>query len=383
LINLNPKLTWLLIILLASGGYLGFRQPHAEPIPPKAPEKAAPAANTLRFGPDAPQLSFLRIQPVESHPIPLAEALNARIAYDDNRTARVFSPIAGRVTLIATEVGRKVRAGDPLLDLDSPDFAAAVSESAKANADLVRKKADYERATRLLAINAIARKDLEAAADDLKQAQAEAARAKAHLRNLGGNPLGTKGQFMLPAPISGIVSERLVTAGTEVRPDASNPLFVITDLSHLWLLVDVPEQLLRRIWVGQRVSIEVDAYPGRTFSGRVTVIGSTLDPSTHRVEMRCEVDNPKLLLKPEMFARAIPVDDKRSALPRIPNTALVTQGLYSYVFVEESPGVLQRRKVRLAAENSDYSYVSSGLNAGERIVTSGALLLNSELSGKE
>ena len=131
------------------------------------------------------------------------------------------------------------------------------------------------------------------------------------------------------------------------------------------------------------MSIDVDAYPDTIFTGKVVVIGGTLDPVTRRIQVRCEVNNPELKLKPGMFARVTPTADKKSVLPRVANSALVTIGLYNFVFVEQSPGVLQRRRVTLATQGSQYSYVSAGLKAGERIVTSGALLLNSELSDSE
>jgi cobalt-zinc-cadmium efflux system membrane fusion protein len=95
------------------------------------------------------------------------------------------------------------------------------------------------------------------------------------------------------------------------------------------------------------------------------------------------VENPALKLKPEMFARVTPIANRQSKLPRVPNAALVTQGLYSFIFVEQSPGVLQRRQVVLDMQGSQYTYIKNGLHAGERVVTSGALLLNSELSGSE
>jgi cobalt-zinc-cadmium efflux system membrane fusion protein len=151
----------------------------------------------------------------------------------------------------------------------------------------------------------------------------------------------------------------------------------------LWLQIDLPERQLDKIKVGQAVFVEVDAYPGETFPGKISVIGETLDAVTRRIAVRCEITDTQQKLKPEMFARATPIADSKSRLPRIPNTALVTQGLYSYLFVEQAPGVLQRRRVALAMQGSDYSYVKEGLSAGERVVTSGALLLNSELGGNE
>lgn len=377
-------ITCVSVLLLAGAGYWGFKKFRGADTA-EAPEvKAADeSADTLHYSADAPQLAFLQIKQVEALPEPLTEALNARIAYDDNHTARVFSPIAGRVLRISTEMGQWVKAGDPLVVLDSPDFAQAVADSAKADADLVHKQKAYERAKQLLEAQGIARKDVEAAEADMQQAEAEARRARARLKNLNTQSLNQRGEFTLRAPVTGIVSERLVSAGSEVRPDATSPLFVITDPKHLWLQIDLPERQLDKVRIGQSVFIEVDAYPGETFPGKISVIGETLDPVTRRISVRCEISDTQQKLRPEMFARATPIADAKSRLPRIPNTALVTQGLYSYLFVEKKPGVLQRRRVTLALQGSEYSYVKEGLQAGERVVTSGALLLNSELSGSE
>lgn len=372
--------------LAAAGlvGYWGFHQ-YASPAAPEA--EAVPlehaSGDTLSFKPDAPQLAFLQVKAVQALPEPLTEALNARLAYDDNHTARVFSPINGRVLRIATEMGKRVKAGDALLVLDSPDFSAAIADAAKADADFAHKREVYDRAQKLLAVQGIARKDVEAAQADMLQADAEAKRARAHLRNLNMGAANAKGEFVLRAPISGLVSERLVSAGSEVRPDATTPLFVITDPKRLWLQIDLPERDIGMVHVGQPVFIEVDAYPGETFPGRVSVISEALDPVTRRFSVRCDISDTRDKLRPEMFARATPVADETTRLPRVPNTALVTVGLYSYVFVEKAPGVLQRRRVTLGLQGSDYSFVTEGLSDGDRVVTSGALLLNSELAGAE
>ncbi len=379
------RIIWLPALALIAGmGYLGWQKFHTADNTALAEQPASQAsADTLKYPVDAPQLTFLQIKPVQAFPEPLVEPLNARIAYDDNHTARVFSPLSGRVIGINVEAGQQVKAGDALLRIDSPDFALASSDSMKADADLLRKQQTYDRAKQLLDIQGIARRDYESAEADLHQAEAEALRAKAILRKLASHTTTTEGQFILRAPLAGIISERQVNAGSEVRPDAANPLFVITEPQHLWVLVDLTELQLGKIKVGQPVLVEVDAYPGEVFHGKVTVIGESLDPVTRRIQVRCYVNNAKLKLKPEMFARVTPTAGNKSDLPRIPNTALVTQGLYSFIFVELSPGVLQRRRVSLATQDRDYSYVKEGLRAGERIVTSGALLLNSELAGND
>ena len=373
------------LLLAVAGGYWSWEKFHAPQIGGDTEKPAAPApSDTVHFAADAPQLAFVQVKPVEVFPEPLVDGLNARIVYDDNYTARVFSSIAGRVTKIAADAGQRVRAGDPLLWIDSPDYAQGASDSLKAEADLLRKKKTYERAKLLFDAQGLARKDLESAEADWRQADAEAQRATARMKNLSGNVTATAGaKFILRAPISGVVSERQVSIGSEVRPDAANPLFVVTNPAHVWVVVDLPEQQIGKVRVGQPISVEVDAYPNEFFPGKVAVISETLDPVTRRFQLRCEVDNSQRKLKPEMFARISPIVDVESKLPRVPNTALFTLGLYSYLFVERSPGVLQRRRVTLGLQDANFSYVKEGLHAGERVVTSGAILLNSELSGND
>ncbi len=372
-------------LLVIGGGYWGLKKFRAAP-PAVAVDKPAArtSSDTLYFPADAPQLAFLRINPVDAFPEPLTDGLNARIAYDDNYTARVFSSIAGRIVKITAEAGQQVKAGDPLLWIDSPDYAAGASDSLKADADLLRKKEIFDRSKQLFDVQALALKDLESAEADWRQAQAEAQRANARMANLSSNLVtAADGKYILRAPIDGIVSERQVNVGSEVRPDAANPLFVITNPAHVWVIVDLPELLLGKVRVGQVISIEVDAYPNEVFSGKVTVISETLDPLMRRFQARCDVNNSLHKLKPEMFARISPILDSKSRLPRVPNAALFTQGLYSFIFVEQSPGVLQRRRVTVGLQDAEFTYIKEGLHAGERVVTSGAILLNSELSGND
>jgi cobalt-zinc-cadmium efflux system membrane fusion protein len=295
----------------------------------------------------------------------------------------VFTPITGRVVKILAEIGQTVAKGEGILVLDSPDFAQAVADADKAAADLLRKKETVERSRLLFTAQGLAYKDLESAEADWHQAEAEAVRAKARLANLNGNPGRHAGQYVLVAPHAGVISERQVSAGSEVRPDAQTPLFVITDPTHVWVQVDLPEQLISKVNVGQAVLAQVDAYPNDSFLGKITVIAGALDPVTRRMQVRCEFDNSQLKLKPEMYARVSPIADDHLRLSRIPNTAIVTQGLYSYVFIEKSVGVLQRRKVTLGLQGHEYSFVKEGLNVGEKVVATGALLLNAELAGND
>ncbi len=383
MIKLDKKVVLLLMALIL-GGYLFWQKS-------KMPHTAAPishlvahkTSDTLHFEVNAPQLSFIKIVPVDAFPEPLVEPLNARISYDDNKTARIFSPVSGRVVKILVETGQHVKKGEGLLVLDAPDYALAVADNSKADADLLRKKDVLERARLLFDARGLAQKDLESALADYQQAQAEAVRAQARLNNLNGNPGRNPGQYVLVAPHDGVVSERQVSAGSEVRPDAANPLFVITDPARVWVQVDLPEQQIAKVKIGQAVVVQVDAYPTASFGGKITAIAGALDPVTRRMQVRCEIENSHLKLKPEMYARVSPIADVHDSLPRIPNTAIVTQGLYSYVFIEKSAGVLQRQKVVLGLQGHEESYVKEGLNVGDHVVTIGTLLLNAELTGND
>jgi cobalt-zinc-cadmium efflux system membrane fusion protein len=146
-------------------------------------------------------------------------------------------------------------------------------------------------------------------------------------------------------------------------------------------MIDLPERYLGKVRVGQKVTIDVDAYPGGDFWGQVASISEVLDPATRRVQVRCVVNNKSHQLKPEMYARVTPIEDERVRLPRIENSALVTQGLYSFVFVEKEPGRFEKRQVTLGLQGRSESYVRQGLEEGERVVSTGALLLNAELAG--
>jgi cobalt-zinc-cadmium efflux system membrane fusion protein len=380
----NVVLIGLTVALVAAAAWMVYQRfQHAGEPQGRAPTPAHVNARELRFPVGSPQLTYIKSEPVEALPEPLLDPLSARIAYDENHTARVASPIAGRVTRILVQPGDRVRAGQHLLRLDAPDFSSAAADVAKSGADLQLKQKAYVRARELLEAEVVPRKDFEAAESELRQSEAEQNRARMRFSNLDPGVSEMSGGYALRTPISGVIAERTVNPGMEVRPDAPNPLFVVTDPAHLWVIVDLPERNLGALHAGQAVEVEVDAYPNRRFPARVANVAEVLDPATRRVQVRCVLDNAEHLLKPEMYARVTPLADTRVKLPRIPNSALLTVGLYSFIFVEKEPGVFEKRQVTLGLQGRSESYVKQGLAGGERVVTSGALLLNSELAGVE
>lgn len=367
-----------LLVAVAAGGILAAR--HLEAAAPPDAVAAKPAEpGVLRYPAGAPQLAALTVRPVQLLPLPVSEPLNGRLAMDETRSARVSSPIAGRVLSIRAEIGDRVARDAVLLQADAPELAAADADWRKAQADEVRKRLGYERARNLLAHEVVPQKDVEMAEADYRQSAAESRRTALRMKSLHASG-AENGSFSLRSPIAGIVVERQVTPGMELRPDLANPLFVITDPSRLWLLVDVPERSLARIRTGQKVSVETETYPGVQFAGLVERTGFALDPATRRVQIRASVPNADGRLRPEMYVRVAFLSESAESAVAVANTGLITEGVNSYAFVEKHPGVFEKRQVSLALRGRDRSYVNGGLEAGERVVTEGALLLNAEMA---
>ena len=331
----------------------------------------------IRFAAGEPQLAAIRAEVVRVESMPVADPVNGRFVYDENATSRITSPLLGRVITLRAGVGDRVSKGMVLLEIDSPDLATAEADLAKASSEELRKKLAYERTQRLYEHQVIARKELESAEADYQQVQADTRRASLRLRNLQASG-HQNGKFLLRAPLSGVVVERNANPGQEVRPDLESPLFLISDISRLWVLVDVPEKSLANVHPGQRVTIDTDAYPDQHFVATVERIGVTVDPVTRRVQVRCTVANADGKLKPEMFARVSFLASGERRGIRVPNSALITEGIYTSVFVEKSAGVFEKRRVTLALHGNDHSFVDNGLNEDDRVVVEGALLLHSE-----
>jgi len=343
-------------------------------------QHATKAENEVVLKENSAQEANLKIEPVTEMIAPTTEPLNGKISFDENYTSRISSPVLGRAIKVQAQLGDHVKAGQALLSIDSPDLGSAIADYRKANADLELKRKALERSQMLLEGGVIAHKELESSQSDMAQSQAEAERTKARLHNLSIDHAAAGNEsFTLKAPMAGMIVDRQINVGNEVRPDAPNPLFIITNPDHLWAIIDLPERDLNKVSLGQTLSIKVDAFPDEEFHGKVQSIGTMLDPVSRRIQVRCSVDS-KGKLRPEMYARITPLNMTQQKVIRLPNSALITEGLYSYVFVETSHGHIQKRRVTLDLQERDYATIKEGLKAGERVVTKGAILINSELA---
>lgn len=373
----------MLALLLGTGGLVAWRAEHAAA--PASPAKAAPKAHANRviLPQDASQLAFLKLEAASVAPMPASDPMNASLALAEDRTARIFAPVAGRILALKAAPGDTVISGAPLAVVDAPDFGQAIADLRKAQADASLKKKALARAQTLFDGGALARRDLEAAGADARAADAEVERASLRLASLAPPGSHIEGQrLVLRAPLGGVVVDRQANPGTEVRPDATTPLFIVSDLRRLWLRIDLPEKDAAQARPGATVNFSVEAYPGENFSARIEQVGAMVDTTTRRIPVRAGVDNADGRLKAEMFARATLNQPKAGSAIRLPVGALLTDGLTTRLFVQVGPREFERRRVDIARQDAEFAYLTpgSGIKPGDKVVVRGALLLASELA---
>lgn len=371
----------LTIVIAGIAGYWYFSQ--AIPQPPVENTGSNHSRDQLIFPPGAPQLAYVKTSSAVSAMLPASEPLAAKLALAENLTARISPAVAGRILQLHVEIGDQVKVGTPLVTLDSPDFGAAIADLHKAEADATYKRLAYKRARELWAGEAIARRDVESARADWQIAAAEAERARLRVKNLVPEGKMQDEKLVLYAPIDGTVANRQANPGLEVRPDMAAPLFVISNLSHLWVLVDVPERLISRVQSGNPLQLNFDAFPGKSFLASITRIAPVLDPNVRRVQVRAEIDNPDGMLRPEMFARAQLIDPRADSVVRLPAESVITGGVHPTVFVETNAGEFIQRRIRIAFQDAESVWLepeNGGVAAGEEVVIDGTMLLISELA---
>jgi cobalt-zinc-cadmium efflux system membrane fusion protein len=372
-----------LATLLGIGGLVVWRAEHAAPSAPPGKDTPKAPANRVILPQDASQLAFLKLEAASLAPMPASDPMNASLTLAEDRTARIFAPVAGRIVSLKAAPGDTVISGAPLAVIDAPDFGQAIADLRKAQADASLKKKALARAQILFDGGALARRDLEAAEADARAANAEVERASLRLANLAPPGSHIEGQrLVLRAPLGGVVVDRQANPGTEVRPDAASPLFVISDLRRLWLKIDLPEKDAAQAKPGTTVNFSVEAYPGENFSARIEQVGAMVDTTTRRIPVRAEVDNADGRLKAEMFARATLNQPKAVTAIRLPVGALLTDGLTTRLFVQVGAHEFERRRVGIARQDAEFAYLTpgSGIKPGDQVVVRGALLLASELA---
>jgi len=301
--------------------------------------------------------------------------LPGRLAWDEDRTSRVFAPYAGRIERLLASVGQKVAKGQPLALISSADIGQAQADLHKAEADQALGRSAVARARDLAEAGVIARKDLEQAEADLARSSAEAARARARLSQYGVAASAVNQSLTLSSPLAGVVVDRSSNAGAEVRTDVQGAaLFTISDPSSLWAAIDVDETQLALLKPGQAIELSAAAWPDQRFAATVLTVGESVDPASRTVKVRARVANPERKLKAEMFITA--QVKAVGGLPLLAADAVFLRGDQSVVFVPRGNGRYERRTVRLRAAGPQQWQVVAGLAAGDKVVVGGALYLN-------
>jgi len=347
--------------------------------PAPAPEAPAPIlqGNQLRFAPGHPQLALLGIASATPGKSIVVE-LPARLVWNEERTQRIYPAFAGRVMAIKADVGQPVKAGTVLAQLASPDFGVAQADTAKARADVRLTQKSLQRQRELFEAGIIARKDLEQAEAEAARSQAETQRADARTRLYGGASGNVNQQLALLAGLNGVVVERNLNPGQELRPDQSGPgvpaLFVVTDPTSLWVQIDARESEVGTLRPGAVFELIIPALPGQKFEGRVTAASDFIDPATRTIKVRGVVANPDRKLKAEMLATAR-IERMLGTGVVIPAQAVSLLGATHTVLVQVQPGVFESREVVLSYQGPREAVVSRGLEVGEQVVSENMLLL--------
>ena len=346
-----------------------------------APPREAPApilqGNQLRFAPGHPQLALLGTASAAPGKA-IAVELPARVVWNEERTQRIYPAFAGRVMSIKADVGQAVKPGSLLAQLASPDFGGAQADTAKAEADVRLTQKSLQRQRELFEAGIVPRKDMDQAEFEAARSQAESQRAQGRTRLYGGGSGNVNQQLALLAGINGVVVERNLNPGQELRPDQSGPgvpaLFVVTDPTSLWVQIDARESDIGTLKPGSAFELIIPALPGQKFEGRVTAAADFIDPATRTIKVRGVVANPDRKLKAEMLATAR-IDRMLGPGVVIPAQAVSLRGAQHTVLVQVQPGVFETREVVLSYEGPREVVVSRGLEVGEQVVSENMLLL--------
>ncbi|HVM74088.1 MAG TPA: efflux RND transporter periplasmic adaptor subunit [Candidatus Saccharimonadales bacterium] len=329
------------------------------------------------------EMAHIRVVPVEKTRLQRVLRLTGSVAYNQFKTTPVFPAVGGPVHEILVAPGQVVSAGTPLLTVNSPDYSAARSAYIKAKDSLVLADKNFTRAQDLYAHGAIAESDLLAAESARNQAEADMVAAKDALHALGikdpdfvvKNPGQTTLQIPLLAPVGGEIVERLVGPGQLLQSGATQ-CFTISDMSEVWVLVNVYQSDLPYVHLGDAVSINTDSYPD-VFHGKISYIAPALDPNTRTLQARIVTENPGHKLKKDMYVAASVLAGVNPNALTVPDAAVLRDTENQpYVYVAtQNKNQFARRLVKIGDSNAGRTEIASGLKEGEQVVGDGALFL--------
>lgn len=357
------------------------------------------------FRPTKAQWATLGIAEVKAISFRTEVSAEGSIAVNDDATTPVFSPYSGRVSKLIAKPGDVVRAGAPLMTVEASEFVQGQSDLSSAAGALRSAQSQLQlaqttenRQHELFLAKAGAQKDwlqsqadLATAQNNVKVAEASLAAVRNRLRILGRSEAqvsalesapaseNTNPEAVVVAPISGTITQRQVGLGQYINSasnGAASPVYSVSNLNSVWLVANVREIDAPLVRVGEPVAVRVLAYPGRVFKAKLTWVASQVDPNTHRLPVRAEVENPGGALKPMMFASfSIFAGDEVTA-PGVPESAIVYEAEDARVWAAQPDGTVISRAIRTGRSSENMVEVVEGLKVGDKIVASGTLFID-------
>jgi cobalt-zinc-cadmium efflux system membrane fusion protein len=304
--------------------------------------------------------------------------LNGVVTFDEGLVDRVFPLVAGNVEAVNVTLGDYVVKGQNLASIISSDVSNYLNEYKidKANFDLAKRKMEtseelykskFLSETELLT----ARKDFDNASDELK-------RSTQILSIYGGTENLDKPYFTVHSPITGYIVQKNINEGMELRADHSEPIFVISSLNKVWIMANVYEADIAQVRQGQEVEINTIVYPDKEFKGKISKIGSLLDPESKVLKVRIEMDNSQGLLKPDMFATIRLHINPSERFLAVPSKAVLFDKDKYFVIVKTNKNY-EVREVKIIKDTPSLNFIKGNIKEGELVVTEGGLLLFNEI----
>lgn len=325
-----------------------------------------------------------RIEPAVMTELSVEQKVAGRIEANERLTMRIGSSVTGRVMQVLAEVGDRVKAGQPLATLSSPELTNAQLSYLRALSASKLAERAVERAQALIAADVIGSAELQKREVELSVARAELRAADDQLRLVGLAPAAVQklrdtgaiaSEVSITSTRTGIVIERKISQGQVAQP--GDPLFTVADLSNVWVVGALPEQDANSVQLNQKVDVEVSALGSQKLSGRIVFVSDTVQQDTRTVPIRTEVANPKFELKPQMLA-TLTLNGTRVKQLAVPSTAVVRENDKDYVFVQLADYRFRLTEVTLDPASGEMRPVRKGIDEGTPIVVDGSFHLNSQ-----